>query len=408
MKILYLTSSFPYPPTGGGSLRVMGLLNGTVQAGHEVHILSFGEDIPNDTPLHQMCHSIEIITPPLRSKTNRIKTLLFSQQADMEQRSYSLGFIDTLTRKLNQNHFDIVQLQSIEMGIYLNYIRRVQPSAKIIYDAYNAEAELQRMAYETDRQQFRTLSMALYSRIQWKRLSEFEQGLCQKADGVIAVSDADQFILREYAHTTPIWVVNNGIDTAEYITPPTIDLRLKKPALIFTGLMDYRPNVDAAVWFADEILPQLEDYHVHFYIVGNRPNERIQALASRRHITVTGFVDDVLPYLHQGTIFVVPLRVGSGTRLKLLQAMSAGCVIVSTRIGAMGLHVENGKQMLLADNSIGFAEAIKELLDDKMQWLQLSEAGQKFVQEKFDWSVIVPQLLKAYQQIMAPHPHTEP
>jgi glycosyltransferase involved in cell wall biosynthesis len=124
------------------------------------------------------------------------------------------------------------------------------------------------------------------------------------------------------------------------------------------------------------------------------------ALAKHDHITVTGYVEEVLPYLHQGTIFVVPLRVGSGTRLKLLQAMSAGCVIVSTKVGAMGLHVEDGKQMMLANTPIEFVHAIQELLENKMRWLQLSEAGQAFVQEKFDWSVILPHLLAAYDEVL--------
>jgi glycosyltransferase involved in cell wall biosynthesis len=400
MKILYLTSSFPYPPTGGGALRVMGLLTGTAQVGHEVHLLSFGENIPSNTPFHQFCKQVEVVPSPTRSKGDRLKMLLLTRRADMEGRSWSPAFVDALSRILGQTRFDIVQLQSLEMGTYLEHVRRLQPSAKVIYDAYNAEADLQRMVYETDRQNPRTLGMAIYSRIQWKRLTRFEGEVCRKADGVITVSDADKFSLGAFTDKTPLWVVNNGIDTATYTQKSPVDLHLKQPSLIFTGSMDYRPNVDAVVWFAEEVLPHLEDQQAHFYIVGKRPNERVMTLAKRENVTVTGYVDDVLPYLHQGTIYVVPLRVGSGTRLKLLQAMSAGCVIVSTKVGAMGLHVEDGKQMMLANTPMEFVHAIQELLDNKLRWLQLSEAGQAFVREKFDWSVILPHLLVAYDEVL--------
>ncbi|HLA44380.1 MAG TPA: glycosyltransferase, partial [Aggregatilineales bacterium] len=264
MKILYLMSEFPYPPRGGGALRIMGLVTGAARAGHDIHILSFGVEL-NHTPLHDLCASIEMIPSPQRSKTDRIKTLLLSSHADMERRNWSDDFLKALERKLQQNHFDIVQFQSLEMGIYLRHVRHIQPEAKLIYDAYNAEAELQHMVYETDRQNLKMLPMAFYSWMQWKRLSTFERQLCQNADAVIAVSEIDQHTLQKIAGKTPVYMVNNGIDVSDYATAPDVKLDLQPPALIFTGIMDYRPNVDAAVWFAEDIFPKIRHPGVHLY-----------------------------------------------------------------------------------------------------------------------------------------------
>jgi polysaccharide biosynthesis protein PslH len=396
MKILYLMSEIPYPPRGGGALRIMGLLKGAAEAGHEIHVIAFGENQPSaKNEFTRLCTSLEVVPMPERSKLARVKTLLFSRQADMEQRNWSEAFWQAVWVRLVREKFDIVQFQSLEMGVYLPHVHDLNTSAKLIYDAYNAEAELQRMVFQTERGNPSRWVGAVYSWIQWQRLRRFERGLCRTADAVIAVSEADQELLQKIAGSTPVHLVNNGITVADYETPPKDILSLKQPSLIFTGIMDYRPNVDAAVWFADEIFPQIED--AELYLVGNRPHPRVQALSERPNIYVTGFVEDVTPYLYEGTLFIVPLRMGSGTRLKLLQAMAARCAIVSTSVGAMGISVQNGRDMLLADNPVNFAAAVTSLLNDAQKQYQMGEAAHSFVQEHFDWSVIVPRLIAVYE-----------
>lgn len=399
MKILYLIPDFPYPATGGGPLRVMGLVMGAAEAGHEVHVLSFGtaEQSNAASPLHQKCASVEVIELPQRSTSNRLKTLLFTPQADMETRRWSETFLVALEQKLSTLSFDIVQCQSLEMTPYLFYLRENWPRLKLVYDAYNAEAELQRMAYETDRANPQKLPLAMYSRAQWKRIDALEHKIGATADAIVAVSEIDQKILQASAGKTPVYLVQNGIYVTNYVTPPTELVELKQPSLIFTGIMDYRPNVDAAVWFVEEILPHI--HAAHTYLVGNRPTAQVTALAERGNITVTGFVRDVKPYLHGGTIFVVPMRVGSGTRLKLLQAMASGCAIVSTTVGAAGLNVKHGEHLLLADDPRAFAEAVNQLLENPSVCRELGANAQAYVREKFDWSVIVPRLLAVYDRL---------
>jgi glycosyltransferase involved in cell wall biosynthesis len=401
MKILYCLPDFPYPPAGGGPLRIMGLVMGAVHAGHEVHILSFG-DAPADTPLHRGCASVETISAPTRSKLDRLRTLLLTGKADMQTRRWSDAFLIALLRKLHQEKFDIVQFQSLEMTPYLLAVREQFPDLKLIYDAYNAEADLQKMAYQTDLKKPTRLPFALYSRMQWKRIARLEATLGRQASAILAVSEIDQQVLQQTA-ACPVHLVANGIHVKEYLTPPADTLDLKPNALVFTGIMDYRPNVDAAVWFADEVLPHIPN--AHFYVVGNRPDERVQALSTRENITITGFVQEIVPYLHAGAVFVVPMRVGSGTRFKLLQAMAAGSAIVSTTVGAAGLNITSGQQMRIADNAMSFAAAVNDLLRDDLKRRELGASAQVYVQRRFDWSVIVPQLLAVYEDLAAVQQH---
>ena len=134
----------------------------------------------------------------------------------------------------------------------------------------------------------------------------------------------------------------------------------------FTGKMDYRPNVDAAEWFSSAVFPDVLRAHpsTEFVIVGRNPHARIRALASAKNIEITGWVDSVLPYLHSATLYVVPLRMGSGTRLKILEAMAAGCAVVSTLVGASGLHHEVRQAMLIVDDATAFSQAVITLLED--------------------------------------------
>ncbi len=403
MRILYLMSSFPYPPHGGGALRIMGLLRGAAQAGHEIHVISLGdaEKHTQHTPLHDLASSITIIPPPRRTIANRLQTLLFTTKADMQRRSWSDACLAAALAKLDELDFDIVQLQSLEMGVYLAPIRQAHPHIKLVYDAYNAEAELQRMVFRAERQKRLRWPLALYSWIQWRRLRRFEGRLCQAADAVIAVSEADQQTLQALAGSTPVWLVNNGIDVADYDTPPTEQVGLQQPALVFTGLMDYRPNADAIRWFVAHVMPDITP-EAHLYIVGNRPTSAVRALARHPRIHVTGFVKNIAPYLHEATVFIVPLRFGSGTRLKLLQAMSAGCAIVSSSVGAMGLHAEDDWEVMIADDPHTFAQSINFLLHDEGKRAQLRTAARAFVTQNFDWSVLVPRLLAAYESLARP------
>jgi glycosyltransferase involved in cell wall biosynthesis len=403
MRILFLTAHLPEPPHAGGTLRTNGLMRGVHAAGHEVHLLSFGDPAVfavHQNTLNEFCASIEMIPPPHRTLKRRLFDLLLTQLAEMQRRFDSPLYAERLEARLKQEAFDLIQIESLEMAVYLPVIRRARPTTPVIYDSFNAEYDLQRTIYKAEIRQPRRWLGALYSLIQWRRLTRFERDVCESVEHVIAVSQADAEAFQRLAPGRPVSVVSNGINAARYAEGDT-SLDLGQHALVFTGSMGYRPNVDAALWFAEDILGSVRARipDAKFFVVGSHPHSRLDALRQVDHIEVTGWVPDVYPFLHAAAVYVVPLRMGSGTRLKLLQAMAAGQAVVSTSIGALGLDVQDGVELRLADTAGDFAQAIIDLLEHPERRQALGTAGAHYVAKHHDWSAIVPDLLHVYENV---------
>lgn len=403
MRVLFLTSQLPFPPYSGGPLRSYGLISGLHAAGHSVDLLTFtepGQPDPAGTPLAERCAHIWAVPAPRRSLRDRLRDLLLSAEADMARRFYAPGYAEALTGVLRGQTYDIIQIESLEMTPYLLVARTLCPAARIIYDALNAEHDLQRLIHRIDRRTPARWPAALYSFIQWRRLIRMEREICRAVDQVIAVSDEDARALRDLAPAARIAVVPNGIYADEYAeTHERLDLG--PAALLFTGTMNYRPNVDAVLWFVDSVLEVVREAvpEAKLFIVGNKPHPRLEAIRRRNDVEITGFVQDVTPFLHSTALYVAPLRMGSGTRLKLLQAMAAGAAIVSTRIGAEGLNITSGQEVVLADDATAFAQATVALLRDPDRRTALGRAAQALVRQQYDWSVIMPRLLTVYREL---------
>ena len=325
MDILLLTPDNPAHKASGAALRNYGIIRGLHGAGHRVNLLTFSEaDVESDAAcLSRYCHEVTAVPIPRRSRVKRALSLLTSRRADIEFRLDGAEFRDKLEATLDSRNFDVIQFSGIELGCALNQIQQQKRSARVVYDALNAEAELQSMAARIDRAQISRLPAAWYSATQARRLLRFEREICQAVDAVIAVSDDDSAQLSLHKGA-PIFLIPNGIYAAEY-TPASNNTRADNH-LVFTGKMDYRPNVDAVEWFCSAILPMIRGDHPRsrLLIVGRNPHQRVQSLAATQDLEITGWVDSVLPYLQAATVYIVPLRMGSGTRLKILEAMAAG------------------------------------------------------------------------------------
>jgi glycosyltransferase involved in cell wall biosynthesis len=401
MRILMLTANLPYPPASGGALRSYGLIHGLHAAGHEITLLSFhdGSTTVEGTPLAKACVRIETGPPPRRTKVDRLRDVLLTSKADIERRMYSTEFHRRLKGLLHQYSFDLIQFEGIEVACYLPFVRQMQPPAQLCFDTFNAEYALQRVIFEVDRRDPKRLPGALYSLVQSRRIKRFEREVCQQADLVIAVSPEDAEALREFRADGRIFVVPNGIFADDYRAPIEVP-DLGGNALVFTGKMDYRPNVDAMLWFAGAILPAIQQQvsDVRLIIVGQKPHPKIAALHGQGNITITGWVDSVQPYLHSAAVYIAPLRMGSGTRLKILEALASGCPVVTTSIAASGLLPEAKRAMIIADEEAEMAKAIVNLLRDPAQRRELGALAKTAVQKHYDWSVLIPRLLSAYRE----------
>lgn len=396
MNILIITMSLPYPPASGGAIRVHGIVEGLEDAGHDVTLMCFHTGDIDHEAVERI--NLEIIPPPHRTRLDRLRDLLLSHQPDIARRFYDATFIDRLRELLEDNQYDLVQFEGIESVCYLPIVQQAQPRARLIFDTFNAEYALQQNIYRIDRRNPRRWLAALYSWIQVGRIKRFERQMCRMADAVIAVSQEDARLLQQFRQDRRIHVIPNGIWVDRYSASDTIP---HDKTLVFTGKMDYRPNVDAMLWFTEAIWPHIKAAvpEVKLYIVGQQPHARLDHLREQPNIIITGWVDSVLPYLQLASVYIAPLRMGSGTRLKLLEAMASGCAIVATTTASAGLRAEMQAAMRIADDPTTIAQAILELLSDPEQRQQLRTTAFQNVRQYYDWSVLIPRLLNVYKDI---------
>jgi glycosyltransferase involved in cell wall biosynthesis len=211
------------------------------------------------------------------------------------------------------------------------------------------------------------------------------------------MSAVDADLLRGRNTNINVLEIPNGVDIEGFSFSPQTN---PEPNIIFVGNMDYSPNVDAVIYFCNEVLPLLlqENDQYHFYIVGIHPRDEVLALASPS-VTVTGMVDSVVPWYGKAGVCVVPLRAGGGTRLKILESIALGCPVVSTTVGAEGLDLVEGEHLLIADDAASFAEKISSLYADTNLRQRLIHAGYKQVSNLYGWDSIAEKLLHQYQKL---------
>lgn len=401
---LILTPALPYPAHQGGALRNLGILYSLWRAGHRLTLLSF-HDAPTITatsPLHRYCAYIETVPLPARRISDRLRDLFTSGKPDIARRLESPVFAHRLRDLLAKHRFDIVQFEGLEMATYLPIVRGMQPQARCIYDAHNAEYALQRQIALVERQQLRRLPTAAYSLIQSRRIAHWEQVVCRAVDGVIAVSEEDARQLAPFREDRCIHVLANGIFVDEYADTRGEAVVINKQSLVFTGKMDYRPNVDAMLWFVEAILPGIRARapDARLVIVGQKPAPAIQALDAHDGVDVTGWVASVLPFLQDAAVYIAPLRMGSGTRLKLLEALAAGCPIVATSTAAAGMDEATRAVISIADTPDSFAERVFMLLTAPYD-TTAREQRRAAVKQTYDWDALAPRLNAIYEAINA-------
>jgi glycosyltransferase involved in cell wall biosynthesis len=255
---------------------------------------------------------------------------------------------------------------------------------------HNVESEIWRRHAET---KTGMLSRMLYD-AQYRRMLRYEGRTLARFDGVLAVSDQDgDTFSRLYpgAITHSVHVVPTGVDT-DYFTPSPSAAQSRE--MVFTGSMDWLPNEDAMVFFCRDVLPiiRAEEPGVRLTVVGRAPTPTVRSLADGASIEVTGAVADVRPYMKDAAVYIVPLRIGGGTRLKIFEAMAMGKAVVSTTVGAEGLPVTNGEQVMLADDPHTFARAVVGLMRDIDRRRQIESAARALVVERYDWSAVAGEL----------------
>jgi glycosyltransferase involved in cell wall biosynthesis len=261
---------------------------------------------------------------------------------------------------------------------------------------HNVEATIWRRHYEV-------ASNVIWKAIswqEWRKMEAAERRYLRLADRVLAVSETDRDAFAAFLSAEKLTVIPTGVDV-EYFQPLAGEETAN--SLVFTGSMDWLPNEDAILYFADAILPLIREHspEVFLDVVGRNPSRKLQALAeSEKSIRLTGWVDDIRPFVGRSSVCIVPLRIGGGTRLKIFEAMAMGKAVVSTSVGAEGLAVRSGENIVLADTPNDFAQAVISLLRDPRRRQQLGAAARTLVQENYSWTIVANDFARTLQEVI--------
>lgn len=390
-----LAPQLPFPADKGTRIRNFGLVR-ELSRRHDVSVLCFGD--PHDREaiagLEAYCRVIGVITPPRRPVMLRIVQACLDPMPDLARRLWSPAFVARLRESMFAWRWDVVLIEGLEMMPHW-YAVANQFHRTVILDEHNAEWLLQLRAARLDGKIGRFMG-AIYSAIQAVKLRFYEGRAIEFVSGVAVVSIQDGAALRTIGRPRKLAIVPNGVDTE------VLCLRASDPGgdiVLFTGTMDFRPNVDGVIWFAAEVWPKIRKAcpNARFVIAGRDPTRVVRNLDRRDGIEVVGAVRDMNVQFDRACVYVVPLRMGGGMRLKILEALARGIPVVSTPLGAEGIDLVDGRDAILASASEHLAAAVIELLNNPQRRRQLTQAGRSLVERLYDWKSIVPQLEKLIQ-----------
>ena len=381
MNILVIDEQFPYPLTNGKSIRTFNLLR-FLAGKHSISYLAYGtSDSEAVRKIEQLGIKCFPVGPADLPKNGlrfyfRLFRNLFSLLPYVVTSHYTSRFQNRLDQLTSSMHFDLI---ICEWTPYAIYLKRLNHSKSIIV-AHNIETDIWQR-YEENETNF--LKRA-YISVQKFKMNRYEQKCFQWANGATAVTNNDARQILTCHVDYPVQVVSNGVDL-DYFHPNSE--KVTQSQLVFTGSMDWRPNQDAVQYFIKNIFPRAREKcpDLKFTVVGRDPPKEIWNLDKITGVTIAGTVDDIRPYIAQAALYIVPLRIGGGSRLKILEAMAMEKPVLSTSIGAEGLDVRSGKDIFIADSPQIFAEKIITCLANKELLARVARQGRKLVMKKYGW-----------------------
>jgi sugar transferase (PEP-CTERM/EpsH1 system associated) len=383
MKILFAANRFPYPPYRGDKLKIYNLTKRLCKD-HDLHLLTFLEDrndLQHLPALDGIFKSIHLVVhPKLKSYVNVLSSVFGNIPFQVSYFS-SRKMKNKVDQLLREEQFDAVHVQHLRMAQYFAHHREV-PRILDLPDAYSL--------YWKRRIDATTGLKKIFNAAEFKRIKNYESILNQ-FDQTLVCSREDKSWLETQQNIHNVAILPNGVDTSTYHSQA--HNYENKTTILFTGNMDYAPNIDAVQYFAKEIFPLILEQHPHvqFVIAGQRPVDAVKALESNK-ILVTGFVPNLREWYKEAAIVVAPLRFGAGTQNKVLEAMAMAVPVVSMNVGFQGLNIDSGEGVILAMDTLPFADACNRLLADQYLRKEVGEAGKQVIHSQFDWDVVAKKL----------------
>ena len=384
LKVLFFSQRFPYPMDTGGKIRTGKLLE-QLKDVFDITLISNVESPKDDAYLDRMpalCSSFHPV--PWKEAEKYSFRFYLKLLAGMLSR-YPFTVINDFSRDLetkirrlaSEQYYDLLVCDFLQPSLN---VRNIKNYPSLLFQ-HNVESMIARRHFESAKNPL----SRLFWWVQWQRMRRYERETCAKFDGIVAVSEQDKNLLEREFGARNVLTIPTGIDT-EFFSPN--EDNVEKNSLVFTGSMDWLPNEDAILFFAREILGKikLQVPGVKLTVVGRNPSRRlVKELKQYPEIEVAGWVEDVRPFISRHALYIIPLRIGGGTRIKVYEAMALGKAIVSTAVGVEGLPLKDGEHVVLADGAVAFAQAIVKLLRQDEFREALALRGMDFVRRNFSW-----------------------
>lgn len=400
MRILWLKTELLHPVDKGGKIRTYHLLK-QLKADHQITYLTLDDgSAPPDAEDNavEYCHDLIRVPHSTREKfsTGFYADLALNVASPLPYaiRKYKS---EQMTKAIEQAtakaHFDVVICDFLAPAV--NLPRDLK--TPVVLFQHNVEASIWQRHYEIQKNAVKKR----YLYWQWRKMQKFERDACRRVDCVVAVSEADAEMMQRDYGLAKVYDIPTGVDVDFF--KPTSEIKARSNSLVFTGSMDWLPNEDAMQYFINDVMPLVRKAvpDLRLTIVGRSPYPSLVELAQRDpNIAVTGRVDDVRPYMEEATAFIVPIRIGGGTRLKIYEAMAMEKPVISTTVGAEGLPVRDGKELMLADDPKAFADAVVRVLSDSTLATQLGKSAAALVRQNFGWRGVSENMAQVCQTVI--------
>lgn len=404
MKILLLCNKSPYPPSEGGPIAMNMIIEGLITAGHSVKVLAINSNkynvdiatIPED---YRKKTGIELVYVDLSIQPVAALRNLFSSRSYHVERFISKDIEAVLIRVLKAETFDIVQFEMLYMSPYVHIVRKYS-KAKIVLRAHNIEHIIwQRVAAKTKNPLKRVYLQHLVD-----KLKRYECSAVSLFDGVAAITEQDAVFFRssecpmpESRNQVPVVAIPFGIDPAMF---PETGEEPEFPSLFSIGAMDWIPNSEGILWFLDEVWPEIHNKYpgLQYFLAGRHMPESIRE-KQVPGVEVIGEVNDALAFMRSKSVLIVPLFSGSGIRIKIIEGMAAGKPVISTTIGAEGIHYTGDKNIFIADTREEFVCRISACVENKQLCERVGRNARNLVLTEYNRNLIISNLLGFYQKI---------
>lgn len=387
-----ISPSFPFPANDGAKIVIKNSFENLQQYCEKVDLLCLNKELLTLSEKEKIPNAEVYFVPSINSKVKLIKALLFNESY-LVSKFFNRNFLEIIKKKIKNNNYDLIHFESLHTSKYAFAIKE-EFDLPITIRFHNIESQIMQRYYDYTNNFF----LQQFFKYEQQKMSVVEQRCINEIKNIIFISKEDQEYTKSKGHLISKTLVSpSGVDL-DYFTNGTDYTNYN---LIYLGSMDWKPNEDAVLWFYNKVFVKLLNKfpELVFYIVGKNPSNRIKNLKSK-NVIVTGKVEDVRPFCKKAGIAVIPLQVGGGMRIKILEFMAMGLPIITTSLGAEGIKYKENENILIKDSEELFFDAVRYLIDNKMERERIGKNGRVLVEEIYSWQIVSRDLFNYFQKVL--------